>query len=142
MFENERLKIIRKKLGYKSREKFANRLNIPFTTLRAYEQGTIENIPHSFLLMLLDNFDVNINWLMTGKGEMFIKPTTSNTQTVTNNSGINALNNHGEQNQQDTNVLNFDKDILQILKTVSTVIKSENKESFKKHLKSWIVENI
>ena len=142
MFENERLKIIRKKLGYKSREKFANRLNIPFTTLRAYEQGTIENIPHSFLLMLLDNFDVNINWLMTGKGEMFIKPITSNTQEVDNNSGINAFNNYGEQNNEDNNLLHFDEDVLQILKTVSTVVKSENKESFKRLLKNWIVDNM
>jgi len=87
-------------------------------------------------------YGININWLATGQGDMFTKSTTSNNQTVDNNSGINALNNYGEQNNKKDNLLNFDKDILQILKTVSTVIKSENKESFKKHLKSWIVENI
>lgn len=71
MFNHERIKILRKALGFKSREKFAKEIGIPFPTLRAYEQGVIENIPHSFFTTLSDKFNVNINWLISGDGNMF-----------------------------------------------------------------------
>ncbi|MCK5110406.1 MAG: helix-turn-helix domain-containing protein [Arcobacteraceae bacterium] len=45
-------------------------------------------------------------------------------------------------NNNDTDKLNFDEDILSTLKTVSTIINQDNKESFKKHIKSWIVDNL
>lgn len=56
--------------------------------------------------------------------------------------GINALNNFGNQIQDKNNNLKFDEDILEILATVSTIVKDDNKESFKKHLKNWIIENL
>ncbi|MCX6051050.1 MAG: helix-turn-helix transcriptional regulator [Campylobacterales bacterium] len=83
MLDHEKIRKIRKTLGYKSREKFAEKLGIPFPTLRAYEQGIIENIPHSFIATLTDKFNINMNWLMFGEGEMFIK-NDNKTNTFTN----------------------------------------------------------
>jgi len=72
MFKHERIEQIRKTLGFKSREKFAEEIGIPFPTLRAYEQGKIENIPHSFFNTLVSKFNINLNWLMSGDGDMFV----------------------------------------------------------------------
>lgn len=69
---SERLVNARKKLGFSSREDFANALNMPFATLRSYEQGKIDNIPHTFLQKLNEQYNIHIDWLLTGKGNMFV----------------------------------------------------------------------
>lgn len=68
----------------------------------------------------------------------------TNTQCIDNNSGINALNNSGTQKQsiENKSTLNFDEDIIALLGTASTIITSSNKDSFKKHIKNWIVDNL
>lgn len=94
----EKIQKIRKSLGFSSREKFAEELNIPFATLRAYEQGKIENIPHSFINTLASKFNVNINWLMSDNGDMFVQKDTftqhgSNNQQIGTQTNIQTLNN-------------------------------------------------
>ncbi len=74
----ERLVQARKRLGFKSREDFANALNMPFTTLRTYEQGTVDNIPHTFLYKLNEQYNIHIDWLLTGKGNMLLEDENSN----------------------------------------------------------------
>lgn len=69
---SDRLVKARKKLGFTSREDFANALNMPFATLRSYEQGKIDNIPHTFLQKLNEQYNIHIDWLLTGKGEMIV----------------------------------------------------------------------
>lgn len=69
---SERLVKARKKLGFTSREDFASALNMPFATLRSYEQGKIDNIPHTFLQKLNEQYNIHIDWLLTGKGDMLI----------------------------------------------------------------------
>lgn len=70
---SDRLVKARKRLGFTSREDFANALNMPFATLRSYEQGKIDNIPHTFLQKLNEQYNIHTDWLLTGKGSMFIE---------------------------------------------------------------------
>lgn len=65
----DRLKQIRLTLGYNQQE-MAEKLSIEVRKLRSYEYET-KNFPLDFLISLINVFDVNINWLLTGKGEMF-----------------------------------------------------------------------
>jgi phage repressor protein C with HTH and peptisase S24 domain len=69
---SDRLVKARKKLGFTSREDFANALNMPFATLRSYEQGKIDSVPHTFLQKLNEQYNIHIDWLLTGKGEMIV----------------------------------------------------------------------
>lgn len=65
----ERIKQIRSKLNMNQGE-FARAVNIVQQQLSKYERG--ENKPSSeFLTVLVDKFNVNINWLLTGKGGIF-----------------------------------------------------------------------
>lgn len=66
-------------------------------------------------------------------------------QKIDTNNGINSFNNHGDvkqKNKESNSSLKFDDDITAILHTASTVINDSNKDSFKKLIKEWIVENI
>ncbi len=51
---------------------FAKKLSIPQPTLQRYEREE-RKIANKLLLSLVNTFNVNINWLLTGKGTMFIK---------------------------------------------------------------------
>lgn len=69
---NERLKLLRKKLGL-TQEEFAESLGTVFTAISKYELGKIK--PGSeFLFKLNKLYRTNINWLLTGEGDMFISP--------------------------------------------------------------------
>lgn len=66
----ERLKQIR--LFFKfNQQQMADRLSIDVRKLRSYEYET-KNYPVDFLILLVNVLNVNINWLLTGKGEMFL----------------------------------------------------------------------
>ncbi|MHC5306972.1 helix-turn-helix domain-containing protein [Bartonella sp. LJL80] len=65
-----RLRDVRKTLGDIDRSVFAEKLNISKSGLAHYERG--ERSPDaSVLLSYLTVFGIDINWLLTGKGEMF-----------------------------------------------------------------------
>ncbi len=66
----ERLKIIRSNLNLTVKD-LAEILDIPTRTIGAWERG--ENPPNEkFLTQLIIKFNININWLLVGKGEIFI----------------------------------------------------------------------
>lgn len=65
----------------------------------------------------------------------------SSNQIIQNNNGNNALNNFGEQSNSDK-IKEFDEDVKDILKKAAACINQNNKESFIKHIKSWIVDNL
>ena len=49
----------------------ANTLGIPVRTVGSYERGEV--LPGSkFFNLLIQKFDININWLISGRGTMFI----------------------------------------------------------------------
>ena len=66
----KRIKEIKEKLKLTSNE-LARQLNIPVRTIGSYERGEAQPSP-KFLNALIENFRININWLLTGKGNMFI----------------------------------------------------------------------
>lgn len=71
MFGN-RLKEIRKSLRY-TQEEMATHLEIPYRTYTSYERG--ENKPsYSMLNDLCKKENVNLNWFVTGEGNMFNTP--------------------------------------------------------------------
>ncbi len=67
----ENLKKIRQYLQL-SMAKFADKLDIPAPTLTCYERG--ERTPSAQLFIQLHNkININLNWFVSGKGEMFNK---------------------------------------------------------------------
>lgn len=70
---NERLIELRKALGFKSQKDFAQVLDMPTRTLQAYEQGTSPIIPSTLIQKLMEKFDISVEWLLFGRGDMFVK---------------------------------------------------------------------
>ena len=66
----ERLRELRNALGL-TQEQFAKELGVSFATINRYEKG--KRLPDAeFLQILIDRYRVNLNWLFTGKGPMFL----------------------------------------------------------------------
>ena len=68
---NERLKELRKALGFKNQQDFADALNIKRGTIANYEIGRNEPID-AVITLICSKFNVNEEWLRTGEGEMFL----------------------------------------------------------------------
>lgn len=69
---NERIKYIRKKEGL-SQQKFADKLGIARGNIAAYEVE--KNAPSDAVISLIcSKFNVNKEWLLTGKGDMYDVP--------------------------------------------------------------------
>lgn len=64
------MRIIRKQFGDPERDEFAARLGVSKNTLASYERGETEPTA-SVLATYSSTLGININWLVTGKGEMF-----------------------------------------------------------------------
>lgn len=58
-----------------SQQEFGKLLGIPQTTYANYENGKT-NIPDDIKLKLFNEFSVNLNWLISGQGNMLISDTT------------------------------------------------------------------
>ena len=72
-----RLVDVRKARGFEKREPFADHLGMPLETLAGYERGTRE-MPLAWLEAYRSRFNVNLNWLIHGDGEMFEAPSPVN----------------------------------------------------------------
>ena len=68
----ERLKKIRKNLTF-TQEKIACELGMAARTYASYERDE-NNPPYSMLLLLLQKYNVNLNWFVSGEGQMFNAP--------------------------------------------------------------------
>lgn len=71
---NERIKQLRKALGYTQQE-FAERIGVKRNTVAQYEIGRNEPID-SVVNLICKEYNVNSDWLRNGTGEMFIDPAT------------------------------------------------------------------
>lgn len=71
---NERIKQLRKALGYTQQE-FADRIGVKRNTIAQYEIGRNEPID-SVVNLICKEYNVNPDWLRSGTGEMFIDPAT------------------------------------------------------------------
>ena len=70
----KRFRLIREKIGI-TQTHLGEKLGIQFQHVSKYERG--ETVPTWENLIKLNNlYDVNINWLLTGKGKMFLSPIT------------------------------------------------------------------
>lgn len=68
----KRLRAIRERLGITQAE-VGEKLGIQSQHVSKYERG--ETVPTwENLIKLVERYDVNINWLLTGKGSMFLSP--------------------------------------------------------------------
>lgn len=67
----KRLIELRKYFKPNSASAFARELKIAQTTYSSYENGT-NNVPLQLIEKLITAYNVNANWLIAGKGEMFI----------------------------------------------------------------------
>lgn len=68
----ERLTQLRKDNGFSKRKAFAEKLNIPETTLRNYETNAREP-GHTFLVQISKLFNVSIDWLLGNSQEKELK---------------------------------------------------------------------
>lgn len=67
----QRLTSVRNALGAKDRKSFAKQIGMNAETLGGYERGDSEP-DRDFLTRYKHDFSVNLNWLITGEGEMFV----------------------------------------------------------------------
>ena len=70
----KRIKELRNYLHITSAE-LAQKLSIPVRTIGSYERDEAQPGP-KFLNALIEHYHVNINWLLTGKGNLFISAKT------------------------------------------------------------------
>jgi len=68
----QRLKKLREELNL-SQGKMANLLGVSQSALSKWESGKRE-IPIGVLIKLKQKFNVNLNWLLSGQGDMFLPP--------------------------------------------------------------------
>lgn len=90
----DRFKMIRNTLGLTQKE-FGKALNKTYIMIQNYEKGR-RNISDGVLLNLQEKFNVNIDWLRTGQGSMFLENKQDkiiNKVQIKNVTNINADNN-------------------------------------------------
>lgn len=68
---NERIKILRKQLKL-TQEQFASKLGVKRAAIGQVETG-YNNVSEQLIKLICFNYEVNEDWLRTGKGEMFEK---------------------------------------------------------------------
>ena len=68
---NERLKELRKYLGYSQRE-YCTRLGMAQSTYASMESGARE-LRQTYFKLICRSFNVNEDWLRDGSGEMFLQ---------------------------------------------------------------------
>jgi len=72
----DRLKRIFDDMGGKV-EEIAKRLNVTTVTIYNYIKGKNKSYPHEFLIDLKEETGVNLNWLFTGKGDIYTQDKSS-----------------------------------------------------------------
>lgn len=92
----KRIRLVRDKKGITQSE-LGEKLGIQFQHVSKYERG--ETVPTwENLIKLHEFYDVNINWLLTGKGTMFVSPLT---YSVADNQSLAAIRDLDSDDQLD-----------------------------------------
>lgn len=82
----DRIKEIREKI-FITQQQMANVLNVRKQAISDYERG-INTIPTKALIILINDYNININWLLSGKGNMLL----SDTDNINTSQHIQELN--------------------------------------------------
>ncbi|WP_297323055.1 helix-turn-helix transcriptional regulator [uncultured Bartonella sp.] len=85
----KRLRAVRKALGDEDRAQFSSKLGLPKNTLGNYERGLREP-PVMVIAAYMSVFGVSLQWLVTGKGEMFTNAATAPTSLRTIDTNVLA----------------------------------------------------
>lgn len=86
---DKNLKLIRNELDI-SAQKLANKLGVSLTSIQQYEAGT-RKPNYEFLEKIHSILNINLNWLVSGKGEMFINEQSKTNRTEIDEEQIKAL---------------------------------------------------
>ena len=122
---NERIKILRKQLGL-TLEKFGERLGVGKTAINKLEKGE-NNVTDQMFKAICREFDVNEDWLRSGKGDMFVIPDDETAAIVSNllettdnefyNTILDVLHTYDQLSPESQEVLNdFCKKLLETIK--------------------------
>lgn len=93
----KRIKELRDVLGL-SVPKLAERINIKARTIVSYETGRVPSL--EFAAQLFNVYKVNLNWFVSGKGDMFIKEQPADFKSTVKQA-IQELIREGELNKDD-----------------------------------------
>jgi len=140
---NERLEEIRK-YAQMSKKNFAEKISISSVAYHNYVQGK-RQIPSEIAIKINELFDVSIDWLLTGKGEMFLSENSSNKIVKKINGGNNniAINQDSEVNQTINNNIQNNKESKEIdIKTILNSIEDIKDVSILKYLDNVINTSI
>jgi len=105
MTVGERVKAVRYMLNIKQKE-FALAIKVTQSAISQIENGTV-SISSDTLTNISSTYNVNINWLLTGQGSMFIGENTNNKDAM--NEDIQRTNEKLMQK-----ILNLEKDIAEL----------------------------
>ena len=100
----DRIKEIRQKI-FVSQSNMEDCLNLSRNTLSAYERGKAFFKPHT-LQLLASKYNININWLLTGQGNMLL----SDNDTISTAQQLQALQEENKKLQAQVELL---KELLQ-----------------------------
>jgi DNA-binding XRE family transcriptional regulator len=92
-FVGDRLKVVRNGLNMRNQSQFAEILGVTQTTLSKYEKGT-SDIPDEIKIKL-STFGINLHWLLTGEGAIFIEGKNQFHQELTGNGVVGVAINAG-----------------------------------------------
>lgn len=110
----ERLIQAREKLGF-NQANFSEKIELAAQSLARYEKNKV-NPSMEFVAKLTNMFNINSNWLLTGKGSMFISEDSRDSNTnIQNGDGNIAINGNITINTSDYNHSNDIKEIIELL---------------------------
>lgn len=128
-----RLRAIRKNLKL-TQSGFAKKINVLYETISKYETGKV--LPCSqFLSKLYHAYNVDINWLITGKGSMFLGVNSSYSKNLTS-IVKEKTEKYGIDKTTLDNILEYLKENPNEIESINKIIKT--KQELKKNLKDFI----
>ena len=124
MTENQRLKIIQKKLSFNSQADFAKALGIKQGSLSdIYREKKGVGVSDSIKMKLEKEYSININWIETGEGEIIKNMNIDNSNIKSTNSIIgNNITGNGNisisfSNEDISKIIEQHKELTERLKT-------------------------
>lgn len=114
------------KITNKNPNSLAKEINVNQKTLDNISSG--KSKPSSLVLVPLSNMGLNINWLLTGEGEMFTKKTLSKEeQKIINQGTISSIGDHNSIENKSINETLYLKEI-EHLNEIITQLKAQLKD--------------